>query len=286
MFAITGITGRVGGTLAHRLLAAGAPVRAVVRDAARAEPWRALGCDIAVAAQGDADALAAAFAGTQGVFLMTAPNFDPEPGFPETRARAAAYVAALRAARPGRAVFLSTVGAQVGEFNLLYNAFLVEQALRSLPVPLAFLRPGWFMENAQWDLSAARTGTLPTLLQPLDHPIPMVATADVGEAAARLLLEPGTWSPGHRVVELEGPRRYSANDIAAGFAAALGHPVRAEAIPRGTWDAMLRAQGMRHPDARMRMVDGFNQGWIDFEAPATVLRGGTPLEKVLATLAR
>jgi len=94
---------------------------------------------------------------------------------------------------------------------------------------------------------------------------------------------------GARPLFKTGPTEWTvgeARDIAAGFAAALGHPVRAEAIPRSTWDAMLRAQGMRHPEARMRMVDGFNQGWIDFEAPATVLRGGTPLETVLAALAR
>jgi nucleoside-diphosphate-sugar epimerase len=33
MYAITGITGKVGGELARTLLAAGQPVRAVVRDA-------------------------------------------------------------------------------------------------------------------------------------------------------------------------------------------------------------------------------------------------------------
>lgn len=39
MYAITGITGKVGGALARELLAAGQPVRAVVRDATRAEAW-------------------------------------------------------------------------------------------------------------------------------------------------------------------------------------------------------------------------------------------------------
>ena len=38
MYAITGITGKVGGALAATLLAAGLPVRAVVRDATKGWP--------------------------------------------------------------------------------------------------------------------------------------------------------------------------------------------------------------------------------------------------------
>ena len=39
MYAITGITGKVGGTLARTLLAANQPVRAVIRDADKAREW-------------------------------------------------------------------------------------------------------------------------------------------------------------------------------------------------------------------------------------------------------
>ncbi|HEY0230758.1 MAG TPA: NmrA family transcriptional regulator, partial [Dokdonella sp.] len=101
-------------------------------------------------------------------------------------------------------------------------------------------------------------------------------------AAAGLLRE--RWS-GLRIVELEGPRRYSANDIAAGFAAALGHPVSTTPVPRDTWEALFRSQGMRNPLPRMRMIDGFNEGWIDFEgATAQHRRGPTPLDEVLKQL--
>jgi uncharacterized protein YbjT (DUF2867 family) len=213
---------------------------------------------------------------------MTPPNFDPEPGFPQTREILAAARAAIFEARPGKVVFLSTVGAQVREPNLLSNALIMEDGLRDLPVPVAFLRPAWFMENAAWDVAAARTGMSPSFLQPLDHPIPMVATADVGRVAAELLRE--TWA-GVRVVELEARRRYAANDIASGFAHALGRPVRAEAVPRDSWEALFRGQGARNPTPRMRMLDGFNQGWIDFErAGAETRYGDTSLETVLGEL--
>jgi NAD(P)H dehydrogenase (quinone) len=46
---------------------------------------------------------------------MTPPDFDPEPGFPQTRANAVAIKVAIEAARPAKVVFLSTIGAQVSE---------------------------------------------------------------------------------------------------------------------------------------------------------------------------
>jgi NAD(P)H dehydrogenase (quinone) len=281
MYAVTGITGKVGGAVASALLDAGLSVRAIVRDEEKGKPWAAKGCAVAVASLGHGDALTKAFSGTDGIFLMTPPNFDPEPGFPETLANAVAVKAAIEAARPAKVVFLSTVGAQVSEPNLLNNSKMTEEMLRTVSVPVAFLRAGWFMENAAWDVEAARSGVIPTFLQPLDHAIPMVATADIGRTAAELLRD--TWS-GVRLVELEGPRRYSARDIGAAFAAALGRDVRTEPVPRDTWEALFRSQGMKHPMPRIRMVDGFNEGWIDFEGGGEHRKGATTLDAVIVGL--
>ena len=213
---------------------------------------------------------------------MTPPDFDPEPGFPKTHEAITAVKHAIAAARPGKLVFLSTVGAQVTEFNLLNNSKITEEGLRTVSVPVAFLRAAWFMENASWDVEAAKAGVVPSFLQPLDHPIPMVATADIGSTTADLLRQ--SWT-GVRIVELEGPRRYSAYDVAAGFADAVGHPVRMEPVPRDTWEALFRSQGMKHPLARIRMIDGFNEGWIDFEGDGAEHRAGRiPLETVLKDL--
>jgi NAD(P)H dehydrogenase (quinone) len=282
MYAITGITGQVGGATARALLAAGQAVRAIVRNAEKGRDWAALGCEVVVAEATDTAALTEAFRGADGVFFMTPPNYDPEPGFPGVKAITAAAMVAVEAVRPGRLVYLSTVGAQATEPNLLSNATAAEASLRALPIPTAFLRAAWFMENAAWDVAAARTGTVPSFLQPLDHPIPMVAAADIGQTAAELLGR--SWS-GTRVIELEGPERYAANDIAAGFADVLGHPVRMVPVPRETWEGLFRAQGMNNPMPRMRMLDGFNEGWIDFERGMTEHRRGmTSLDTVLRTL--
>ena len=69
--------------------------------------------------------------------------------------------------------------------NLLTQLSLMEQTVGTLPLPVCFLRPAWFMENAAWDLPSARdAGVIPNFLQPLDRKIPMVGTADVGRVAA------------------------------------------------------------------------------------------------------
>lgn len=283
MYAITAITGRVGGAVARGLLEAGLPVRAVVRDVRKGAAWAARGCAVARAEMSDPTALTAAFQGTEGVFVLLPPNFDPSPGFPESREMIAALRDALRAARPARIVCLSTIGAQAERTNLLTQLTLLEQELDALPVPVTFLRPGWFMENAAGDVEPARRrGVIQSFLQPLDRPVPMVATADVGRVAAALLQAP--WH-GRRVVELEGPRRVTPNELAATFARILGRPVRAEAVPRDTWEALWRAQGMQNPAPRIAMVDGFNEGWIDFSAGAHgTVKGEVDLETVLRKL--
>lgn len=283
MYAITGITGKVGGALARNLLADGLPVRAVLRDAIKAVEWKAKGCDVALAEMDDAASLTSAFRGAEGVFILPPSEFDPQPGFPEARRVIDAVSAALVEARPARVVCLSTIGADAPHENLLTQRTLLEQALGSIGLPVTFLRPGWFMENAQWDVPAARDeGVLRSFLQPADKAFPMVATQDVGCTAAALLRE--NWS-GTRVVELEGPARVSPNDLARAFAAALGHPVSVEIVPREIWKTIFRAQGTRNPLPRIRMLDGFNEGWIEFyDEGRSARKGTTTLESVIARL--
>jgi uncharacterized protein YbjT (DUF2867 family) len=282
MFAITGITGKVGGETARRLLQARLPVRAVVREETKGAAW-AQRCEIAVADLGDEEALTRAFSGAKGVFVLIPPIFDPAPGFPEVRTIISALKSALLQAKPDKVVALSTIGAQAFEFNLLSQLGIMEQELSSLPMPIAFLRAAWFMENASLDVQPARTtGVIQSFLQPLLKPVPMIATEDIGRVAAQLLQEEWT---GRRVVELEGPRRITPLEIAATLSRLLGHTVQPSAPLRSTWEELFRGQGMTNPEPRMRMLDGFNEGWIEFEAgEAGSIKGTVELQSVLRTL--
>lgn len=283
MYAITGITGKVGGELARNLLAAGQPVRAIVRDAAKGREWAALGCDVAIAEMEDAAALTAAFTGAIAVFILPPPEFDPEPGYPEARAVIDSVVTALKTAKPAKVLCLSTIGADAIHDNLLSQRTLMEAALRDLPMALTLLRPAWFIDNAAWDVASAReTGLIQSFLLPLDKGFSMVAARDVGQVAAKLIQE--DWS-GVRVIELEGPARVSPNDLAAAFSTTLGRPVRAVPVPRETWEELFRSQGMTNPQPRIRMLDGFNEGWIAFQdGGGKAIKGPTSAASVIAAL--
>ena len=282
MFAITGISGQVGGAVARALIADGKRVRAVVRNADKGPAWACQRCEVAVADLDDAAALKKAFAGMEGVFFLLPPVFDPSPDFDEARRVIAAVREALDAVRPAKVVSLSTIGAQAAQPNLLQQHRLQEESLGTLPLPITFLRAAWFMENAAWDVAPARTtGVIPSFLHPLDRPVPMVAAADIGRVAAELLQE--TWQ-GRRVVELEGAR-VAPNDVAAAFSSALGREVRMDVVPRATWEALFRSQGMKNPVPRAQMLDGFNEGWIAFEGDASSIRkGSVSLDTVIQAL--
>jgi uncharacterized protein YbjT (DUF2867 family) len=213
---------------------------------------------------------------------MLPPVFDPDPGFPEARRFIESLHTALAEAKPKKVVVLSSIGADAPQPNLLNALGLLEDSLKTLPLPVAFLRAAWFMENAAWDIASAREGIIQCYLQPLDRPIPMIATDDVGRTAAALLQE--DWE-GHRVIELEGAQRVSPNMLADAFAKALAQPVRAEAVPRDRWESIFRAQGMKNPTPRMQMIDGFNSGWIDFpNRGAHARKGSIDIDQLVATL--
>src|ERR1700678_2871258 len=133
MYAIIGITGRGGSAVAENLLAQGEKIRAIVRNLEKADRVRDRGAELTVADGDDPNALASAFEGTDGVFLMIPPNFAPAPGFPETRKTLASYHAALAKALPKKAVYLSSIGAeQASGLGLITSLHLLEQTLGEL----------------------------------------------------------------------------------------------------------------------------------------------------------
>jgi NAD(P)H dehydrogenase (quinone) len=286
MYAIIGLTGNVGGATARALLQEGNKVRGIVRERARAAAWEAAGVELRVADVLDAAAMESALSGVEGVFVMVPPYFAPAAGFPETRSIVAALRKAMAAARPPKAVYLSSVGAhQTRGLGLITQSHILEEEMSSLPMANAFMRPAWFMENYQWDTGSARDrGEIDGYLNPLDRALPMVATEDIGRLAAKTLQQ--EWK-GARRLELEGPRRYSPRDAAAIFSRLLNGPVVAKSIPRDRWGAMFEQQGTP-PDRtapRIEMLDGFNSGWIDFEGTGTEhVTGRQTLEEVLQKL--
>ncbi len=274
MFAIMGITGKVGGAVAQTLLERGKKVRGIVRDAAKARDWQAKGVEI-VTSEWDAD-LSSAFSGVEGVFVMIPPNMLPEPGFPDSVARAAAIRKGLVAAQPPKVVALSSWGSEQSEgLGLITPNRILEQQLAGTGIPTAVLRPAWFIENIIYSLSTAQaTGNYYSFYQPLERPYDMVATKDVGRVGGETLVQ--HWQ-GTRIIEIAGPSTYSSLDAAAALEVGLGRPIQAVAVPRDQWVQTLEQNGMpaNRSGAYLEMVDGLNCGWIHFGVAGTETAKGT-----------
>lgn len=286
MYTVIGITGNVGGSTAKALLAAGKNVRALVRDQAKAAQWSKQGVELVEGDLNDIGVLTEAFRGSDGVFVMVPPDFAPAPGFPNTKAIIANLKAALTAAKPKKVVYLSSVGAHRERgLGLITQSHMLEQEMRTLPGANAFIRAAWFLENYQWDVkSAQERGEIDVYLTPVDRAFSMVAANDIGELAAKTLQQ--EWS-GNRILELEGPEKYSPNDAAAAFSKLLGRPIKTNLIERSQWQRLFVQQGTAadRTTARIEMLDGFNSGWIAFEGgEAEHVKGKITIEQVLESL--
>jgi uncharacterized protein YbjT (DUF2867 family) len=230
MYAVAGVSGRTGSVVADSLLQAGKPLRVIVRDAAKGSAWQARGAEVAVAALDDAGALARALAGVEGAYLIS-PQ-DPRSADPISDGWriADAIARALRESRPRHLVFLSSLAAPHAEgTGLSLTLHAAEERLADAPSRITFVRAAYLMDNWQPALGPVAEGRLPTFIRP-DMQIPMVASRDIGTAAARALLE-GPPDGDREVVELSGPREYSPRDLATVLTTILGRPVQPEFLP-------------------------------------------------------
>jgi NAD(P)H dehydrogenase (quinone) len=286
MFTVLGITGNVGGSTALALTRAGQKVRGVVRDTAKAAKLAKHGIELVTGDVNDIQSLVKAFRDCEGAFVMNPPNFAPQPGFPETREVLLNIWKALAEAKPPKVAYLSSIGAQHDRgLGLITQSYMLEEQMKTLPVANAFIRGAWFLENYQWDVqSASEKGLIDTYLDPISKPFPMVSTQDIGELAAKTLLE--NWK-GNKVLEVEAAKRYSALDAARAFSEVLGREVKVNAVPRKDWQSKFVAQGMP-ADAtapRIEMIEGFNSGWIEFERKdGDSVKGHVTIEEVIRKL--
>lgn len=225
MYAITGVTGHVGGAAARALQDAGAPVRLVTR---------------AVADLTDEAALTEAFRGCDGAFVLL-PTIETL-GDAGHRALADTIAAAVGAAGVPHVVMLSSLGADLAEgtgpIRWLHH---LENRLRDTGTVLTAIRSPHFQEKAEAFLPAATgAGVFPVLADSADVPIPMVATRDVGAAVARALLDPPA---GSEVVDLEAAA-YTEREVAATLGALLGRELEVVVVPRPGWLEALTGAGV------------------------------------------
>lgn len=282
MYIVMGATGHVGSAVAETLLARGERVGIITHDPDHADSWRDTTAEILEADVNDVPSLRAAFRHGRRAFLLNPPaDIDTDTDLVERRS-VAAILAALDGSGLEKLVAESTAGAQpgdrIGDLNVLWE---LEEGLRAQPIPAAINRAPYYFSNWDEQLEAVReTGKLHTMY-PADLKLPMVAPRDLGKAAAERLVSPLADS-GVRYVE--GPDRYSSDDVAQAFADALHRDVEVVVTPREQWEEAYLALGFSEPAAksyaRMTAVS-LDSG---FDHDPNPIRGSTTLEEYIRKL--
>jgi NAD(P)H dehydrogenase (quinone) len=270
---VTAATGQVGREVVRRLASAG-PVRAMVRDPAAAGDLA--GAEIVVARFEDADALAAAMAGVETVFLAGRDS----PGYVAQQERA---IAAAAAVGVRHVVKLSALGARFGSpVELMRDHHAGEERLEASGMAWTFLRPHLYMQNLlRFAGPVAAEGRLAAPMG--DGAYPFVDTRDVAAAAAAVLRAPA----GHagRAYALTGPRAVGYAEIARQMGEIVGRDVRYEALSPDAFRVDLEAAGI--PAWRAADLAAIPSAYTDAEhRPADGVaeltgRPPTPVERFL-----
>ena len=274
-YVIMGATGNVGSAAADFLLERGEAVTIVTRDAAAADEWVRRGAEVAEADIADPASLRAAFRRGRRAFVLNPPG-DPSGDFDAVKHESIARILeALDGSGLEKIVVASTYGVQPGErLGDLGTLWRLEEGVRAQSIPAAINRGAYYMSNWAGMLEPAREGTLPSMYPP-DLAIPMVAPVDLGDAAAQRLTS-GVDDVG--VVDVEGPERYTAADVAAAFSRALGRPVEVAVTPPEAFEEVYLGLGFSAPSAasfanmtRLSVEGGFDlpehprRGRVDLE---------------------
>jgi uncharacterized protein YbjT (DUF2867 family) len=281
MFVVVGATGHTGSAVAETLLNKKQAVRVVVRSADKGASWKAKGAEISVASLDDATALARAFEGAQGVYLLVPPNYSATAWLADQRARMDRAAEAVKKSAVAHVVFLSSVGGQIAEgTGPIRAARYGEQVLSAVARNLTILRPCYFMEN--WGSSigmAKQQGILPTFIAP-PAKIPMIATKDIGRVGAERLIDDGN---GRQIIELAGPEEYSPEQTAAALGQLLGKKVTTQQAPLNVVVPTFTSFGFSNEAAALfeEMYTSFSKGAIGYEYPEKLVRGTVTLQEAL-----
>jgi uncharacterized protein YbjT (DUF2867 family) len=263
MYVVLGASGNTGHVVANNLLAAGQKVRVVGRNSAHLQPLAVQGAETFIADVTDAGALAKAFHQADAAYVMIPPNPASTDPVGYSGRVSDAIAAAVQNAGTKNVVALSSIGADkatgTGPVLGLYN---LEQKLNQISsANVLHLRAGYFMENTLPQAGAIRqAGNVVTPLRP-DLKLAMIATRDIGAAAAQALLHPSVH--GKQTRELLGQRDLTYTEVAAIIGKAIGKPdLKYVRLPDDQFRAVLVQMGMSDQFSKLllEMIGALNSG--------------------------
>lgn len=268
---VTGSTGRQGGATARALLAAGIPVRALVRDPAtgRARAVEALGAELVTGDLHDRESVIRAAEGARAVFsvqmpAMTGDTFDFEGEITQgvnliEGAKAAGVPQFVHTSVSGAGQHTETPGWAEGRWASMEATLGAKSAIQDRVREAGFphwtlIKPGFFMENFLPSMAflfpRGIEGGIVSVLNPATR-LSLAAVRDIGRAATAAITAPERFDG----VELELASDYlSMTEIAEVLSRAL--------------DTELSAPDMTEEEARAAGMPGMGAGheWMNVAA--------------------
>jgi len=272
MYVVLGASGNTGHIVAQNLLARQQKVRVVGRNAAHLQPHAAQGAEIFIGDITDPSALTRAFQNADSAYIMIPPNPTSNDPLGYSERAGDAIAAAVKNTGVKNIVSLSSIGADktkgTGPVIGLHN---LEQKLDQIDSANVFhLRAGYFMENTLPQVGAIRmAGSVVGPLRP-DLKLPMIASRDIGAAAADALLQLSF--RGKQTHELLGQRDLNYNEVAAIIGKAIGKPdLKYVHAPDDQVRASMVQMGMSEQFVRLilEMAGALNSGYMRNLEPRT-----------------
>jgi len=239
---VTTPTGHIGGKLANLLLSRQAEITLIARNPDKVKNLTDRGAHIVRGEHNDTSVLEQATQGADALFWVTPPLYSSHDPLGDARVFAKAGAAAVQQNPNMHVVLISSIGAHrptgTGPIAGLYET---ESLFRAVARKFTALRPNYFMENvfnalqtivAEGNIYTSVPGSVSAL---------QVATQDIAEVAADVLLAGGK---GQKVIDLVGPDDISLNREAEIIASQIGKQVQVVTIPAEKMHAALKQAGI------------------------------------------
>jgi uncharacterized protein YbjT (DUF2867 family) len=263
MIVITTPTGLIGHQVLENLLDRGEALRVIARDPSRLPAGARERVEVVEGSHGDPDVVDEAFAGADAVFWLAPPN-------PRAESVEAAFLDFTRPAADAikwhavrRVVGITALGRGTpwaAHAGYVTCSLAMDDLIANTGASYRALTNPSFMDNILRQAQAIKSQG--RFVSPIsgDRRLPSVATRDIADMAARLLLDE-SWS-GVEEVPLLGPEDLSFNDMAEILSEVLGKTVRFQQIPFEAYKARFVEFGMSEAMAQgmTDMAAAKNQG--------------------------
>lgn len=227
--AVTTPTGHIGSKLTNLLLDRKADVTVIARRPEKVQHLANRGATVIAGQHDNADVVEQAVRGADALLWVTPPNYKSRDPLGDYRRFADTGASIIRKYPDLHVVQVSSVGAnRPSGTGLIAGLHYTEEKFRAAGKNVIALRPNYFMENVFNSLHTIITDGNIYASAPASTSAPQIATQDIAEMSADILLAP---KDGHRIVNIVGPEDISLERAAEIISQAIGKTVRVLTIP-------------------------------------------------------